>query len=444
MFRIAAAALICLAGTAAGGTRAVPVAVRTLGNGMKVLVHENHDIPDVALYLFFRVGSRNEQAGSTGLSHFLEHMMFNGSRGYGPHKFDVVMEKNGGSNNAYTTRDVTVYSDWFSRSALELILSMEAERLGHLTFDPAMVESERKVVLSERRSTVEDDNFGFLLEQLYGTLYTEHPYRWPVLGRPADIHSWTVAGLRKYFQQSYSPNNCVMVASGDLHAGRFFRLVEKDFGSLPRRPLPPPAGPAEPEQHQERRVEVERPAEAPQQLIAYHLPASANPDYWPLQVTRAILTSGRSSRLYLRLVRREQLALSVRSWQRLSLDPGELIISLDLKPRADVSKADQALEDEMERLRKSPVSRRELSAAQNRLLTDHAQGIDSNSGEADMLGTYEIFFGDYRKLFSAPQDIERVTIADVQRVAQKYFLVTNRTVATLKPLPQPRSREAAR
>ncbi len=444
MFRILAAALICLAGTAAGGTRGVPVTVRTLANGMKVLVHENHDIPDVALYLFFRVGSRNERPGITGLSHFLEHMMFNGSKGYGPHRFDVVMENNGGSNNAYTTRDITVYSDWFSRSALPLILSMEAERLGHLTFDPAMVESERKVVLSERRSMVDDDNFGYLLEQLYGTLYAKHPYRWPVLGRPSDIHAWTAADLRAYFEQGYAPNNCVMVAAGDLDAGRFFQLVERDFASLPSRPLPPPPGPAEPEQRQERRVEVERPAEAPQQLIAFHLPASDNADHWPLQVAREILTSGRSSRLYRRLVRRDQLAISVDSWQRLSLDPGELIVSLDLKPRADTAKAGQALDDEIERLRTSPVSARELSAAQNRLLTNYARGMVSNSDEAEMLGTYEIFFGDYRKLFSVPRDIQRVTIADVQRVAQKYFSRTNRTVATLKPLPQSRRREAAR
>ncbi len=443
MFRVGLPLLILLAGIAPAATGEVPVAVHTLRNGMKVLVRENHDIPEVALYLFFRIGSRNEHPGITGLSHFLEHMMFNGSENYGPRKFDLVMERNGGSNNAYTTRDVTVYSDWFTRSALPLILSMEADRLGRLRFDPAMVESERKVVMSERRSTVENDNTGFLLEQLYGALYTTHPYRWPVLGSAPDIRSWTIDDLREYFREGYAPNNCVMVAVGDVYANRFFRLVEKNFASLPPHPVPPPVGPAEPEQHDERRIEVERPAQAAQQLIGFHVPPPTDADYWPLQVARAILTSGRSSRLYRRLVRGEQVATGVSSWQRLSLDPGELIVSLDLKPRADISLADRALDDELERLRNSPVSRRELEAAQNRLLTDYAGEIASNSGEADWLGTYEIFFGDYRKFFSAPHDIERVSIAGVQRVAAKYFSVNNRTVATLKPLPLSSSAEKA-
>jgi zinc protease len=443
MIRMLAAFVACLAGTASDAAPQFPVAVHTLGNGMQILAHEDHDIPNVALYLFFRVGSRNERPGITGISHFLEHMMFNGSKEYGPRQFDLVMEKNGASNNAYTTRDVTVYSDWFSRSSLELVLSMEAERLGHLTFDPVMVESERKVVLSERRTTVENDNFGFLLERLYATLYRMHPYRWPVLGWVQDMRAWTVADLREYFRRGYAPNNCVMVAVGDIAADGFFQLVEKDFAALPRRELPPPAGPAEPEQRQERRVEVERPAHAPQQLIAFHVPPSAHPDYWPLQIASAVLTSGHSSRLYRRLVRRERLAVSVTSWQRLSLDPGELIISLDLKQHADITRADHALDEEMARLRTSLVSDRELRAAKNKILTDRAREIRTNSGKADWLGTYEVFFGDYRKLFSASREIERVSASDVQRVARTYFAAANRTVATLRPSPPSREPERA-
>lgn len=437
MIRISASLmLVYLTGTSWGAVREFPVTARTLGNGMKILLHEDHDIPNVALYLFFRVGSRNERPGITGLSHFLEHMMFNGSRKYGPGEFDLVMEKNGGSNNAYTTRDVTVYSDWFSRSGLGLILSMEAERLGNLTFDPAIMESERKVVLSERRSTVENDNFGFLLEQLYGVLYTKHPYQWPVLGRIADIRSWTVKDLREYFQRGYAPNNCVMVAVGDIKTEEFLRLVGKDFAVLPSRRLPPPVGPAEPAQRDERRVEVVRPAHAPQQLIAYHVPSSEDPDYWPLQMASAVLTSGRGSRLYRRLVRHDRVAVSVSSWQRLCLDPGELIVSLDLAQGANVSAADQALSDEVERLKTSPVSSHELRSAKNKLLTDYARELRTNSGKADWLGTYEVFFGDYHRLFSAPQDIGKVSAADVQRVARLYLSVTNRTIATLKPSPR--------
>lgn len=444
MVRIFGVLFACLAGTAFSSAGGFSVSARTMANGMRILAHEDHDIPNVALYLFFRVGSRNERPGITGVSHFLEHMMFNGSGKYGPRDFDLVMEKNGGSNNAYTTHDVTVYSDWFSRSALELVLSMEAERLGNLTFDPDMVQSERKVVLSERRTTVENDNFGFLSQQLYAALYQRHPYRWPVLGWVTDIQSWTAADLREYFRRGYAPNNCVMVAVGDFTASHLFRLVEKYFGVLPSRDLPPPVGPVEPEQRRERRVELERPAQAPQLLIAYHVSSSAHPDYWPLQVAGAVLTSGHSSRLYRRLVRHEQIAVSVTSWQRLSLDPGELIFSVDLKQRADVSSAERALGDEMERLRTSLVSSRELRAAKNKLLTARAHEIGTNAGKAEELGDYEVFFGDYRKLFSAPHEIEQVTASDVQRVAQRHFSPANRTVATLKATPAAPGTESAR
>ena len=427
------ALLSCLAGTALGATREFAVSASALANGMTILVHEDHDIPNVAVYLFFRVGSRNERPGITGISHFLEHMMFHGSKKYGPRGFDVVMEKNGGSNNAYTTRDVTVYSDWVPSSALELVLSMEADRLRNPAFDPALVETERKVVLSERRATVENDNFGFLHQQLYATLYKKHPYRWPVLGWVSDIDSWTVGDLREYFRQGYGPNNCVMAAAGDVTAVRFFSLVEKYFSPLPRRDPPPQPGSTEPDQHKERRFEVERPAQAPRQLIAYHVPPSADPDHWPLQVAGAVLTSGHSSRLYRRLVRNERLAVSATSWQSLSLDAGELILSLDLRQGADIAAGERALDDEMQRLRTSYVSSRELRAAKNRILTSYARDIRTNSEKADWLGTYEIFFGDYKKLFSARHEIEAVTAADVQRVAQRYFSTTNRTVATLKP-----------
>jgi zinc protease len=409
-------------------------AAHTLANGMKIVVHEDHRIPNIALYLFFRVGSANERPGITGLSHFLEHMMFNGSRKYGPQEFDRVMEKHGASNNAYTTRDVTVYSDWLSRSSVELVLSMEAERLSHLTFSPEVMESERKVVLSERRTTVENDNFGYLDEALFSALYQKHSYRWPVLGWVADIQRWTVADLREYFQRGYGPDNCVMVAAGDVRTKEFLALVEKYFAALPARGSPQPASPAEPEQREERRVEIERQAQAPQQLIAYRVPPSAHPDYWPLQVASSVLASGHSSRLYRRLVRHDQFAVSVSSWVHLSLAPGELMLNLNLKRQADPTKAGHALDEEMEELSRSDVSSRELRAAKNRLLTEHAHAIRTNSGRAEWLGTYEIFFGDFRKLYAVPQAIEQVTAADVRRVARAYLVPQNRTVATLRPV----------
>src|SRR6185312_9191948 len=192
------------------------VQISTLKNGMKILVQEDHTIPTVALYFFFRVGSRNERPGITGLSHFFEHMMFNGSRKYGPGEFDREMEKNGGSNNAYTTKDTTVYTDWFPPSALDLMMDMEADRMANLTLDPKAVESERGVVYSERRLRVDNDNQGALFEQVNAAAFTAHPYHWPVIGWPSDIESWTQKDLADYYKEGYAPNNCLMVAVGDI------------------------------------------------------------------------------------------------------------------------------------------------------------------------------------------------------------------------------------
>src|SRR5450755_2430480 len=176
-----------------------PVQSKTLKNGMKVLVQSDHSIPNVALYIFYRIGSRNERPGTTGLSHFFEHMMFNGAKKYGPGDLDKVMEANGGSNNAYTTRDVTVYQDWFPRSALSLIYDIESDRIRDLSLDPEKVKSEREVVASERRLSVDNENSGVLDELLWATSFIAHPYQWPVVGWMSDIEHWTMDDLKHHF-----------------------------------------------------------------------------------------------------------------------------------------------------------------------------------------------------------------------------------------------------
>src|SRR5512140_2181960 len=181
------------------------VKTTTLANGMKILVQEDHSIPNVALYTFYRIGSRNERVGTTGISHFFEHMMFNGAKKYGFGQFDKTMEAQGGSNNAYTSQDVTAYQDWFPASMLPLIFDLEADRIRDLSFDPKIVESERGVVASERRSSVDNNNFGILREQLWAAAFTAHPYHWPVVGWMTDIENWKMEDLKRHFAMGYSP-----------------------------------------------------------------------------------------------------------------------------------------------------------------------------------------------------------------------------------------------
>src|SRR5207244_49181 len=190
---VRAAVLVACVAVFAGpaSAQSFPVETRTLKNGMKVLVQTDHSIPNISLYIFYRIGSRNERPGTTGISHFFEHMMFNGAKKYGPGELDKVMEANGGSNNAYTNQNLTVYQDWFPRSALPLIFDIEADRIQYLQFDPKKIASEREVVASERRLRTDNDNGGLLDEQLWATAFIAHPYQWPVVGWMSDIEHWT-------------------------------------------------------------------------------------------------------------------------------------------------------------------------------------------------------------------------------------------------------------
>ena len=301
--------------------QSLQVETHTLKNGMKILIHEDHSIPNVALYIFYKIGSRNEKPGTTGLSHFFEHMMFNGAKKYGPGSFDRVMEDNGGSNNAYTTNDVTVYQDWFPTSALDLIFDLEADRIRDLSFDPKMVESERGVVASERRTSVENNNFGLLDEQMTATAFLAHPYHWPVVGWMSDIQSWTIDDLKAHFRMGYAPNNAVMVVAGAVRTKEFLALAEKYIEPIPQHDPPPPLRTKEPEQTGERRIRLEKPAQLPIVEAGWHIPETAHPDYYPLKVMETILLNGQSSRLYQRLVDKDQLAVFVQGGSSFAFDP---------------------------------------------------------------------------------------------------------------------------
>jgi zinc protease len=404
-----------------------------LPNGLKVLIQEDHGIPNVAMYLFFKIGARNERPGTTGVSHFFEHMMFNGAKKYGPRQFDNEMEKAGGNNNAYTTPDLTVYTDWFPSTALELMFDMEADRMQNLAFDPKIIESERGVVYSERRTSVDNSNTGILFEQMRAAAFTAHPYHWPVVGWPSDIEGWTIDDLRSHYKTGYAPNNCVLVVVGDVTEQQVMALTKKYLEAIPQQPPPPVVRTKEPEQLGERRVTVRKQAQLPVQLIGYHVPDSRDADATVLEVIDALLTSGQSSRLYSRMVDKDQIALNVGAQASRSLDPGLFVFSMTPRSGIDPARTEKVLFEEIEKLRTAAVPEAELQKAKNQLLAQQYRQLKTISGRANLLGTYEIYRGDYNKLFTSDKDIEAVTAADIRRVATKYFSEKNRTVATLIP-----------
>jgi zinc protease len=360
-------------------------------------------------------------------------MMFNGAKKYGPGEFDRAMEAAGGSNNAYTSEDVTVYQDWFPRSALDLIFDLEADRIQNLSFDPKMIKSEREVVASERRTSVDGNNFGVLSEQLQATAFTAHPYQWPVIGWPSDIENWTMDDLKHHFEMGYSPSNATMVVSGDVTADEIFKFAERYIEPIPSHAPPPKVTTREPEQLGERRLVVKKFAQLPLLLVAYHVPESANPDYYALGVLRTILSEGQSSRLYKRLVDKDQLALFIQSRLEFAFDPTLFQIAAQPKGGVQPEAVEKAIYEEIDRVKEQGVTDDEIQKAKNILLADFYREMKTINGKANTIGNYEVFFGDYHKLLSAADEYNRVTAEAVRAVAKKYFSDKNRTVATLVP-----------
>lgn len=404
----------------------------TLKNGMKFLVVEDNSIPNANMYLFFKVGSRNEHQGITGLSHFFEHMMFNGSKKYGPKMFDRTMEFNGGANNAYTTENVTVYTDWFPASALEVMFDLESDRIANLSIDPKMVESERGVVLSERSTGLENSPWRVLLEGLQATAFQEHPYHWPVIGYEDDMKNWTQADLERYFRTYYAPNNCVVVISGAVKTQNVKALAEKYFASIPAQPEPEPVHIVEPEQKGERNITIQKDVATPYLAVGYHVPDAKSKDFYALVLLKEILSNGKSSRLHKALVEDKQLATMVSASYDESFDPTLFFVyAMSAKENGD-SILEKEIYKEIEKIKTGGVGERELQKVKNQKLMEFYNQIETINGKSNNIGTYEVFFGDYKKMFDAPSEYNKVTADDIKRVANEYLKKRNRTVGILK------------
>ena len=403
----------------------------TLANGMQIIVWPDRDIPNVALYNWVRVGSRNEAPGITGLAHFFEHMMFNGTTTRAPGEFDRALEASGARNNAFTTSDVTVYQDWFPRAALATVFELEADRLRNLAFDPNVIESERGVVHSERRLRVDDSHFGRLQEQVQATAFVAHPYGIPTIGWPSDIASWSLENLKAFFRTNYAPNNCTLVLVGDVDVKDVLALARKYFEPIPAQAPPAPVVTKEPPQQGERRVAIGAEAQTPLVQFAYHSIAGADARQPALDLLARILTDGDASRLHRVLVEEKKLAISADSYADNGFDPGLLWFFLSLPANGDPHKAEAALTQEIERLVKDGVTSEEVARARNQALADFWRGLATINGKAQALGEYAVLRGGHQRLFDAPKAYESVTPQDIQKLAAELLGVTNRTVGVL-------------
>ena len=410
------------------------VRATTLANGLKIIVWPVHNIPSVAMNNWVRAGSRNESPGITGLAHFFEHMMFNGTTRREPGEFDRLMEAQGGANNAFTSDDVTVYQDWFPRNALDLVLDLESDRVANLAFTPAVIESERGVVWSERRLRVDDNNQGLLSEQVQATAFVSHPYRFPTIGWPSDIQSWRMEDLHRFFKTYYAPNNLTLVFAGDVVPERVFELARKYFEPIPRQEPPQEVRASEPEQLGERHFVIERKAQTPLVQIAYKAPAAADARGPAVNLLLSILVDGDSSRLHRMLVEERQLAIEVGGHWQEGFDPGLLWLFLTLPEGADPAEVQAAVDAELAKVVEQGVTEAELARAKNMTAAGFWKKLATIDGKAQLLGEFEVFHGDWLKLFEAPAQFDRVTRAEIQAVAGEILDKRRRTVGVLVPV----------
>jgi zinc protease len=414
-----------------------------LGNGLTILLLVDKKAPVLSYHTWYRVGSKHETPGKTGLAHLFEHLMFNETKHVPRGHLDRLIESAGGETNAATWVDWTHYQSELPASELPLIVRLEADRMQHLVLRKPQVESEKEVVANERRYRVDDDIEGQVSELLYATVFKRHPYRWPTIGWMEDIQGFTPEDCAQFYRTYYAPNNATLVVTGDFDEEEVLTLVQKHYGKIPAARIPKFKLTPEPPQRSERSLELQRPTPAAKLAIAYRGPSFGDRDYPALALASEVLFGGRSSRLYSRMVRDEEIATDLHGSLAPFSDAGLYEIWVSLRPGRELHEALKVLDEELARICKRGVTDAELQKVKNRMELGFLQGMETAAGKAEQLGFFEVVYGDAQALFGRLETLRTITTDDVKRVANKYFDSRRRTrVAVLpqdsKPAPKER------
>lgn len=423
-------------------TRQSTVFERTLSNGLKLLLREDHTAPLISMWTWYRVGSRNELPGLTGISHWVEHMQFKGTPTLAKGQIFRDVSRHGGVLNAMTSYDWTAYYETLPADQIDLAIAIESDRMTSSLFDAAETESERTVILSERQGAENRPTY-LLYEELLGAAFRAHPYGHPVIGLEHDLRAITRDDLFDHYQAFYHPGNAFVVIVGDFVAEELAGRLERAFGQITPGPKPPAVRASEPEQLGERNVLVRRPAPTSYLQMAFHGPEAASPDVPALLIADAILSGGkglgfgggaglgRSSRLYKSLVS-SGLARGAGSGFDLYLDPYLMTIAVTALPEADPGRIEEAVEQELERLRTVDAPEAELERAQKQMKAQYTYSSEGVTNQAFRLGQMDIV-ASYDRAETLLTDIERVSSDDVKRVANRYLHAANRTAGWLFP-----------
>jgi zinc protease len=400
-----------------------------LPNGLVLLTKEVHTSPIVTSMIWYRVGSRNEELGQTGKSHFLEHMLFKGTDRFKKGEIDLLTLKNGGGNNAFTAHDFTAYYFNFASDRWEISLEIEADRMVNCSFDPDEFEAEKKVVIEELKTGL-DSPWGLLLQEQEAAAFKVHPYRNPIVGWLQDVERATVEEQQAYYRRYYHPNNATLVIAGDFDTEDVLKKVDLSFGSIPSGPAPALMLLKEPPQRGERRLIVRWRSKVPRLAIAYHAPQIAALDSYALQVLAVVLAEGKAARLYQRMVEREQTVTFVSAEYGESKDPTLFHIRAEARGDHSIDEVEASIHDELANVSSNGVSAHELNRAKHQIEAHFILSRERTLDQAILLGQIESLHGlDYIDTYL--QRVNAVTEADIADVCSRYLNQDNRTVGQL-------------
>jgi len=404
-----------------------------LQNGLEVLLCEDHSAPVVAYHTWYRVGSRHEQEGKTGLAHLFEHLMFNEVEGRAAGEFDRLLEEAGSEVNASTWLDWTQYNAAVPKDQLGLVIGLEAERMSKLVLRDPQVTSEKEVVANERRFRVDDDVEGAVSELLWATVFQTHAYKWPTIGWMPDIQGFTTEDCEAFYRTFYAPNNATLVVVGDVTAAQLLPRVSKAYGVIAPSQLPLEDVKPEPPQAEERRIEVKKSTSTEKLLVGYRSPALGDWDHPILSLLVEVLFGGRASRLHQRLVRELEMATEVRAFVGPFKDPSLTEIFVSLREGKTAEEALVVLEQELLRAQNEPISDSEIERARARFELGLLSGLDTVDGKASTLGFYDTVLARPATAFERMESIHRIGASELRRAARTYFQPTARSIVFVRP-----------
>jgi zinc protease len=416
----------------------------TLKNGLRVITVEDHSAPVIALSVTYNVGSRNERQGRTGFAHLFEHMMFKGSENVGSGEHFMLVFNNGGTMNGTTNEDRTNYFEALPANQLDLALFLEADRMKSLAITKDNLDNQRNAVQEERRLGVDNQPYGKSSEVQQDLLYDNFAYKHSTIGSMEDLNAASVEDVAAFFKMYYAPNNATLVLVGDFKAADALAKIRSNFESIPRQPDPPAVDMAEPQQKEERRATVDDMlARAARIDLAFKAVPGNTSDFYALQVLGAALQGGQSSRLYQKLVREKEMVTGVGGFMDEKRGVGAFYTNATLRPNVKTEDVEAVIYEEIERLKKEPIAEWELQKAKNTTRRNFINGLQSSLNRAVTLGQYTTYYNEPNLINLRLDKVAAVTKEDVQRVANKYLLDTNRTVVITMPKPKAKTATGA-